>query len=318
VSKRKTPFLQDLGWRLEAIAYSGLTVVARAAGVEATSAFGGWLARTLGPLTSYQKVADRNIRIAFPDMEPQARRRLLAAQWDNTGRYFAEMTQMDRLTPESGRVEVVNGERLEAIARSGRPVIFISGHFANGEVMPSVILKYGIPCQVTYRAPNNPYFDTQLRESRARYGVKLFAPKGGDGARELLEGLKRGESAALMNDQKFNQGVAAPFFGKPAMTAPAPTRMALRFGAVLQPMSVRRLKGARFQVVVHEPIELERTGDRTRDIERGVEQVNAFIEARVREKPDDWFWVHKRWPNDVYRDLDAADRAAEDSASDSR
>jgi KDO2-lipid IV(A) lauroyltransferase len=305
VSKNKPSFVQDLGWRLEALGYAVLVACARAAGVEATSAFGGWLARTLGPLTRYQRIADANIRIAFPDMSREARERLIAAQWDNTGRYFAEMTQMDRLTPDTGRVEIVGGERLAAIRDSGKPVVFISGHFANGEVMSSAILHYGIPCQITYRAPNNPHFDKALRKSRARYGVELFAPKGGDGARELLEGLKRGESAALMNDQKFNQGVAVPFFGKPAMTAPGPTRMALRFGCPIQPLSVRRLGGARFRLVVHEPIELENTGNRARDTEAGVARINDFIEARVREHPEDWFWVHKRWPNEVYKALEA-------------
>ncbi len=301
---QKPSFAQDLGWRLEAVGYAVLVACARAAGVDATSAFGGWLARTLGPLTRYQRIADRNIRIAFPDMPIEARRRLIAAQWDNTGRYFAEMTQMDRLTVHTGRVEVVGRERLEAIRDSKQPVVFISGHFANGEVMSSAILNFGIPCQITYRAPNNPYFDKALRKSRARYGVELFAPKGGDGARELLEGLKRGESAALMNDQKFNQGVEALFFGQPAMTAPGPTRLALRFGCPIQPLSVRRLDGARFRLIVHEPIELEHTGDRARDIEAGVARINAFIEARVREYPDDWFWVHKRWTNEVYDALE--------------
>ncbi len=315
MSVQKTSRLQDIVWRLEAGAYVALVAVARLAGVDATSAFGGWLARTFGPLTKYQRIADQNLRIAFPEMGIEARKRLLAAQWDNTGRYFAEMTQMDRLTPDTGRVEIVGGERLAAIRDSGKPVIFISGHFANGEIMAAAILHHAIPCQVTYRAFNNPYFDKLMRESRARYGVKLFAPKGGDGARELLSGLKRGESAALMNDQKFNQGIAAPFFGHPAMTAPAPTRMALRFGCVLQPLSVRRLEGARFRLDVHAPIDLERTGERSRDIELGVQRVNAFIEARVREHPEDWFWAHKRWPNEVYATLasgsDSAIRSVE-------
>jgi KDO2-lipid IV(A) lauroyltransferase len=306
VSAPKPPLWQDLVWRLEAAAFAGFTLVNRALPLEWVSGFGGWLLRTFGPLTRYHDVAERNIRIVFPDMAPAERRRLLAAQWDNLGRTFAEFPQEDRITPASGRVEMVGGERLEEIARSGEPVVFISGHFANFEVMSAAILHYGVPCQITYRAANNPYIERQFRESRARYGVKLFAPKGGDGARELLEGLKRGESAALMNDQKFNQGLPIPFFGRPAWTAPGPARMALRFGCVLQPLSVRRLKGATFRVVVHAPIELEKTGDRARDIEAGVRRVSAFIEDRVREHPDDWFWVHRRWPREVYAasDLD--------------
>src|SRR5690606_38104586 len=129
----------------------------------------------------------------------------------------------------------------------------------------------------------------------------LFAPKGGEGARELLEALQRGESVALMNDQKFNGGIAAPLFGLAAYTAPGPSRLALRFGAVLQPMSVQRKRKARFRVVVHEPIRLENTGARQADLEAGVRKVNAFVEDRIRERPAEWFWVHKRWPNEVYK-----------------
>jgi Lauroyl/myristoyl acyltransferase len=133
--------------------------------------------------------------------------------------------------------------------------------------------------------------------------VKLFAPKGGDGARELLAGLERGESVALMNDQKFNEGPEVTFFGQPVNAAPGPSRLALRFGTVLQPMSVVRLPGVRFRVTAHEPIVLEKTGDRPADVARGVQAVTTFVEERVREVPEDWFWVHKRWPDKVYAAL---------------
>jgi KDO2-lipid IV(A) lauroyltransferase len=103
-----------------------------------------------------------------------------------------------------------------------------------------------------------------------------------------------------LNDQKFNGGVAAPFFGRTAHTAGAAVRIALKFGAVLQPMSVHRLPGARFRVVVAEPIPLERTGERERDVEAGVRKMNAFFERCVRERPAEWFWVHKRWPTEAY------------------
>ena len=211
---------------------------------------------------------------------------------------------MDRLLPSSGRVEVVNGERLQQIAREKRPAVLVGGHFANWEMLGVTIVNSGVQCQVTYRAANNPYIDRKIIESRRRYGVKLFAPKGGDGARELLEAMDRGESVGIMNDQKFNGGVAVPFFGRMVHAAPGPTRLALRHHGVVDLMSVQRLKGARFRVTVYDPIVLERTGDRSRDIEEGVRRITAFIEARVREKPEDWFWVHKRWPAEAYAELD--------------
>ncbi|MFN3669255.1 MAG: lysophospholipid acyltransferase family protein [Brevundimonas sp.] len=300
---------QHLIWRLEALAFAGFVGLMRLLGVERASALGGWLLRTLGPRTGTQRTVMRNLRIAFPEMDPAARERLALDQWEQTGRSFAETAVMDLLVKED-RIEVVGLERLHAIRDSGRPAVFVGGHFANIETMAATITGAGVNCQITYRAANNPYVDAQIIAARARYGVKLFAPKGGDGARELLAGLARGESVALMNDQKFSEGPEVAFFGQPVNAAPGPSRLALRFGTALQPMSVVRLPGVRFRVTMYDPIELERTGDRSADIARGVQAVTRFIEDRVRERPVDWFWVHKRWPDRVYAALESSDAAA--------
>lgn len=301
---RRAGVWRHLQWRLEALAFAGLTTLLRSLGLVRASNLGAWLLTTLGPRTGTHRTVLRNLRIAFPDMSVADRERLALEQWDQTGRTFAETVLLDKLTPSSGRVEIVGQERFDAIRASGRPVVFVSGHLACFEVMPAAILAQGIPCQITYRPTNNPYVDALIRKSRARYGVRLFAPKGGDGARELLAGLQRGESVALMNDQKFSEGPEVLFFGQPVNAAPGPSRLALRFGTVLQPISVTRLPGVRFRLTVHEPIEIARTGDRTADITAGVQAVTSFVEARVREHPVDWFWVHKRWPDRVYAGLE--------------
>ncbi len=301
---KRTGLRQDLIWRLEAVGFAGFIGFMRLLGVERASGLGGWLLRTLGPKTGTQKTVMRNLRIAFPGMSAEDREALALAQWEQTGRAFAETALMDRLVAEN-RIEVIGRERLEAVRESGRPVVFVGGHFANIETLAATIVGAGVPCQITYRAANNPYVDAQIRAARARYGVTLFAPKGGDGARELLAGMGRGESVALMNDQKFSEGPEVRFFGQPVNAAPGPSRLALRFGTVLQPMSVTRLPGVRFRVTLYEPIELEKTGDRSADIARGVQAITTFIEDRVRESPADWFWVHKRWPDRVYAALEA-------------
>ena len=283
---------QDLIWRAEAAGFAGFIGLMRLLGVERASRLGGALLRTLGPKVGTHRTVVRNLRIAFPDM-PRAEREAMALEiWERIGRSFAETAVMDQLTPESGRLEIVGAERLAAIRDGGKPVVFVSGHLSNFEVMAAVLVASGVPVQVTYRAANNPYVDAQIRAARARYGVKLFAPKGGDGARELLQGLERGESVALLNDQKFSEGPQVTFFGQPVNAAPGPSRLALRFGTVMQPISVVRLPGVRFRVTAHEPIPVPSTGDRQADIARGVQAITTFIEERVRESPQEWFWVH--------------------------
>ena len=300
--------LQRLSWRLEALAYDVVVLGLRALPVDWASAFGGWLFRTLGPLMPANRTASDNLRIAFPHLSQREHDRLLDAQWDNVGRAFAEFPLMDRIRPATGRVEVVNAERLDQIRDNGEPVVFISGHFANWEVMPATIVESGVTCLMTYRAMNNPLIDRRVKDGRAAYGVELFAPKG-EATRDLMTALSNGESVALMNDQKFNAGLALPFFSEPAHTAPGPSRLALKYGVPLQTMSVQRTKGARYRIVVHDPIHLEQTGDRARDIEEAVKRVNDWVEDRVRERPEEWFWVHKRWPREAYQALRASDRS---------
>ncbi|MGZ6015574.1 MAG: lysophospholipid acyltransferase family protein [Phenylobacterium sp.] len=300
MTQPSAPMRQDLLWRFEEWAYDVAQSLARLLPIDTVSDFGAWLFRTLGPLTSRHRTALINLRIVFPDATPEEMARLLRAQWEETGRWIAEFPTLDRIIADPARVEVVGAERLAEIA-DGHPAVFISGHFSSFEIMSAVIVHSGVTCQITYRAMNNPYVDERLRESRWRYGVRLFAPTGRSGARALLRALGRGESVALMNDQKFNGGVAAPLFGLMAHTAPGPSSFALRFGIPIQPMSVQRIHKAHFRVVLHEPFRLEDTGDSEADIEAGVRRINAFIEERVRDRPEEWFWVHKRWPKETYR-----------------
>ena len=295
-------YVSELFWMLEAALFDAIAALTRLFPLDSVSNAGAWLVGRLGPLTGANRVAERNLRIAFPEADDAEIEQLLRAQWTELGRSLAEFASLDRIVADGGRLEVEGAERLDEIAAGGGPVVFISGHFSNFELMAAAIVHSGVTCQVTYRAMNNPYVDARIRKNRFRYGVRLFAPKGLEGARELIRALERGESVALMNDQKFNGGVAAPLFGVLAHTAPGPSTFALRFGIPLQPMSVQRIgESARFKVIVHEPIHLEDTGDRNADIEAGVRKINAFIEDRVRARPTEWFWVHRRWPNEVYR-----------------
>ncbi len=296
------PYVSKLIWMLQAALFDAASVCLRFIPLDSCSKLGAWLFRWLGPMTGAHRVAEHNLRLVFPEDSDAEINQKLAAQWAELGRSTLEWIMIDRIVADSSRLEIEGGARLAEIANGGGPVVFISGHFSNFELMPAAIVQAGIPCQVTYRAMNNPYVDARVRRNRFRYGVRLFAPKGLDGARDLMRGLGRGESVALMNDQKFNGGVAAPFFGVLAHTAPGPATFALRFGIPIQPMSVQRIgDSARFKVIVHDPIHLKATGDRNVDIEAGVRQINAFMEARILANPVDWFWVHRRWPNEIYR-----------------
>src|SRR5579872_4126325 len=305
MAEKPYTLLRELHWRVESLGWDIVSLAARAAPIDAASNFGGALMRFVGPLTGVHKTVMRNLRLAFPEWDEAQRRRVALAQWENVGRTIIEFVIVDKIMADPTRVEVVGRERLEAIAASGQAAVLVSGHFANWEVMPAVVVDVGLPVVLAYRRANNPYIEKRMKVSRRRYGIERFAPRAPESARMILEAMGQGVSVALLNDQKYDEGVPAPFFGRPAHTLPAAVRFAQRFGAQLQPVSVQRLKGARFRMVLHEPIEVPSTGSKAADIEAGVRVVNAFIEARVRERPAEWWWVHRRFPKQVYADMAA-------------
>jgi KDO2-lipid IV(A) lauroyltransferase len=308
MSGQQGNFLRRLGWRFEVIGYDIVRLLLSLLPIAWTSAIGGKLFQWIGPRTSKHHIAETGMRIAFPDASDAQIKDWLNESWNRTGRTFAEFPFLSRIRifQPNPHIDIDGLERLEALKEKGMGAILISGHFSNWELMAAVITQSGLPTQVTYRPTNNPYFDKRIRREREAYGTKLMVQKSGArGAKELFNALKSGESIALLNDQKFNEGVEVPFFGVGAMTLPGPTRLALKTGAPLIPMSIVRTKGVHFRVTIHDPISLENTGDREADVHAGLIKINNFIEDRIRENPADWFWVHRRWPNEHYRKSDA-------------
>ena len=295
---------QKLQWRLESVLWD---VVywwpCKAMGIERASAFIGWLFRKIGPMVSAHKTAMRNVRMCFPDWDDEKVKATVMEAWDCFGRTAGELPHLPKINPyaEDSRVEVVNGEGLDAIRESGRGAVLISGHFANWEVMGGVICLRPLNCYVTYRALNNPHIDKKLSKLRHDNGVEVLAPKG-IGTREVMNALKNNISVGLMNDQKFNQGIPVPMFGHDAMTAPGTTRLAMKYGVPIVPMCTVRTGPARFRVTVYDPIEISDTGNPERDIKETVTRISAFMEDRVRENPGQWFWMHRRWPKEAWKD----------------
>ncbi|MEL6956592.1 MAG: lysophospholipid acyltransferase family protein [Pseudomonadota bacterium] len=298
----RSTFWQRVQWRLEAVAWDVIYwTPMKALGPDRASNFGGWLFRKLGPRLSQHKTAMRNIAMAFPDWPEAKVRETALAAWESAGRTAGELPHLPKIHPYEGdRVEVVGAERLDAIRESDQGAVMVSGHFANWEVMAAVICRRPVDCLVTYRMLNNPHIDRRINAVRQAYGIGVLAPKG-LGTRELMRALQAGRAVALMNDQKFNTGLALPFLGHEAMTQPGPARLAQKYKVPIVPVSTVRIGPARFRVTIHDPIEQPETGDASEDLEATVRGINAFLEARVKEQPGQWFWQHRRWPKDAWK-----------------
>lgn len=290
----------SLQQRLEAAAFGAVLAHFAALPLEEASRRGARLGALLGPRLSAHRTALRNLRLAFPASSAAERYAIALGMWRNIGATLAELPHLPalRLYEQPERFEIIGAQRLDAVQASGRGAVFVSGHFANWELMAAALAQRGLAVHVAYRAPNNPLVDARINAIRRGYGLALLQPKGRAGGAGLLRGLSRGESIAILNDQKQNDGLAADLFGHQAMTADGGVRLALRFEAPVIPLSLRRLGGARFRLEVHEALAFDRSGPAA--VLRGVQAINRFLEARIREAPEQWFWVHRRWPKSAW------------------
>lgn len=302
IDERST-FGQRLGWRLEAIAWDLVYWwPMKLLGPDRASDTAGWIVKKIAPLFSQNKTVKRNLRLAFPDWDDAKIEATARMAWESAGRTAGELPHLPKIHPYEGdRVEVVNPERLDAVKASGKGAVFISGHFANWEIMAAVICRRPVDCLVTYRMLNNPHIDRRINKVRHEYGIGVLTPKG-LGTRELMRALTSGRSVALMNDQKFNKGLAVPFFGHDAMTAPGPARLALKYDVPVIPVSTVRTGPARFRVTIHEAISPDPSLKGDEAVRDYVQKITDFIETQVRDNPGQWFWQHRRWPKSAWKD----------------
>ena len=223
--------------------------------------------------------------------------------WDNLGRTAFEIAHLDRFDctgRDPARVEVIGHEHALAARDDGRPGIFVSGHYGNWELASLAATQSGIALTQVYRQANDTEIEKLIQHSRRRAGGATdFLPKGAKAAREIMKRLKAGGHLAMLIDQKLNTGTALPFFGRDAMTTTAHGEFAVRFNAPLITAHVERLGGPRFRITIDPPIDPTPEPGETPNqaAERLTRLVNARLEGWIRERPDLWFWVHKRWPD---------------------
>ena len=261
------------------------------------SAIGGALARTIGPRLAISKRARLNIRRALPELADHEIAKTIAQMWDNLGRVAAEYPHLRqiRVFEPGGRVETHGFEHMDRAVAAGRRMIIFSGHIANWEIGMLAAVQYGAEVAQIYRAANNPLIDRMITRFRSTGGELI--PKGTVAARRAIAVLRRGAHVTMLADQKLNDGIPVPFFGRPAMTASALAALALRFDCDVLPARVERLGGARFRLTVFPPLPLPRSGDHHADVATLMTRVNQTLEGWIRDRPQEWFWVHRRWPD---------------------
>ncbi|MGE0717235.1 MAG: lipid A biosynthesis lauroyl acyltransferase [Alphaproteobacteria bacterium] len=298
--------LKILAGRLAAAVVAGAVMAvflaARIVPTRWMSAFGGRVAWTVGRHLRATRIARENLAAAFPEKPTAERERILRAAWDNLGRTAAEYPHIGRIwdyDPEhpeaSRRIEVVGAEYFLQLRDDGRPGIIFAAHLANWELLAVAGARHGLDLAVLYREPNNPFVARLIRRIRGRHMGRLI-PTDLRGGLALMGVLRQGGHVGMLVDQHFSRGVPGTFLGRPVRTAPAVAKFARAFDCPVHGARAVRLPGGRFRIELTPPLELPpRDPDTHADEAQVMAAVNVVVERWVRERPEDWLWMHRRW-----------------------
>ena len=258
------------------------------------------IARWLGPKLSRHKVVMDNLAIAFPEKSIEEHQKIASDSWAQMARtlleygYLEEIFDLNVEMQESDRIEIVNGEQYQKLRDDGLPAILFTGHLANFELLPMVAEKFGLEIQSLFRKPNNPHAALRVAEARKNLGKNLIAS--GEGSSfQLMQALEAGEHVGLLVDQKFRRGIQIPFFGKDAPTNTLLAKLARRYDCPVHGARTVRLPDGRFRLEITDELELPRDENGDVDIRGTTELITGIIEGWVREYPDQWLWMHRRW-----------------------
>ncbi len=262
----------------------------------------GRLMRRIGPLFKEHKIGRANLTAAFPEKSPQDIEEILLGVWDNLGRVGAEFTQLDRLIdfdldhPERGRLHI--GPELYAafqrLANDGKPALVFTAHLANWELPAVFAASQKLDSAALYRRPNIAAIDRWVRKTRAASMGELIAT-GLDAPVRIADALKRGSHIGMLVDQYYVRGVEVTFFGRKTNANPLIARLAQHFDCPIHGVRVIRLPGNRFTADLTEEIKPVRDAQGNVDIAATMQVITTIMEGWIREHPEQWLWLHRRW-----------------------
>jgi KDO2-lipid IV(A) lauroyltransferase len=300
MSRRHYPLSKRLLQGLEGFALVLLWLPVRLMPIDWASAMGGWVSRRLGPMLPVSRVGRYNLKRAFPEKSDAEIERILRGVWDNLGRYVLEYPHLKRIwdyevgVDRSGRIEAVGVEQFMLLRDDGKPALIFACHLANWELLPVAAARHGLPVTVLYKPPNNPIAAEMLERIR-RDAMGELLSTGVHSAVAAVEVIEKGGHLGMLVDQHSRFGPVVPFFGNPIRAAPLLAKLARRYQCPLHGARVERLGGARFRATLTPPLEIPMTDDITADVEAIMTNVTAIIEGWVRERPEQWLWLHRRW-----------------------
>lgn len=300
---RRYRFLQSLisirDWFTAQIIFLSLKLL-QLIPMEPATRFFERFARWLGPKLKRHQVALNNLELAFPEKSVEERERIASDSWAQMARSILEYGYLDKILDLNGesldseRIEVNNVEIFVRLRDDGLPAIIFTGHLANFELLPIVAARFGLEIRSLFRQPNNPHAASRVADARKEISKNLVASREG-ASFQLMSALDRGDHVGVLVDQKFRRGINIPFFGHDAPSNPLLAKLARRYQCPVHGARTIRLPDGRFRLEITEELDLPRNEEGDIDIRGTTELVNKVVEGWVREHPEQWLWIHRRW-----------------------
>ena len=262
-------------------------------GYKLSSLIGGIIGKFIGPFFRSKKIIIDNFKIAKIDENNNNYNNIIKNMWENYGRIFSEYPHLINFKNNklSKYLMIEGAEYLEEIKIKKKPVVFISGHFSNFELMAMQLENSGIDIAAIYRPLNNTFLNSTIEKIRINHICKNQIPKGKSGSRKILEFFKKGTSIALMIDQRVSEGVKVNFFNRPAYTTSIPAQLSKKFECEIVPVYIERIENYFFNISINKPLKFEKTDS----IEKITEKLNNILESMISKNPNQWIWTHNRW-----------------------
>ena len=262
-------------------------------GLKYASYISGKIVSSIGPFFRSKNLIKSNILKALPNSSENKVNEISKMMWNNYGRILAEymFIKKFRMSAVKSTIEIIGQEKLDAIKESNEPVIFISGHFNNFELMAMHFEKSGVNLAAIYRPLNNKFLNFIMEKTRKENICKNQIKKGIAGTRQLLSFFKKNHSIALMVDQRVSQGIKSNFFEHKAYTTTIPAQFAKKFNCEIVPIYIERINKINFKLTINKPI----LYPNNKSIEDITLNLNQIIEKMILKNPDQWIWSHNRW-----------------------
>jgi Kdo2-lipid IVA lauroyltransferase/acyltransferase len=268
-----------------------------------TANFFGRVAQLIGRRLREDRIGRANLKAAFPEKSPEEIEKILAGVWDNLGRIGAEFAHLDHIwdydrdNPErSEHIELSpdTKELFDQIRDDGRPALIFAAHLANWELPALAAAEHGLDSAILFRRPNSEAADRAIERIRA---VKMgtLIPAGRDAPLRLAQALQNGQHVAMLVDQYLTNGVEVTFFGRKTKANPMLARLRRQVDCPIHGTRIIRLPNNRFRAELSEEVKPVFDASGQIDIQGTMQAVTNVVEGWVREYPEQWLWLHRRW-----------------------